>query len=149
MSTVRILLELKEARFGKREPISVEPGDLVKDAVDAMWFHNVRSVLVMAEGKLVGILTVWDCIGKLEREHRLAAWTLVREIMTPVPIETVTPATPLDEAVARFGKHRHLPVLDREGNVLDVISDMDLIYALQTHGWNIEDVARGAMMPRT
>ena len=147
ITLVRHLLELKERRVGKREVIWVAPDDLVITAQNKMWANQIRSVLVMeeGEGELKGILTLWDCLGKLELEHRLAVWTPVKEIMTLPPIETVVLQTTIEDAVARFERHRHLPVLE-EGKVIDVVSDMDLIYALQTHKWNLEDLERGAMM---
>jgi CBS domain-containing protein len=154
MATIRLLIELKKARVKKREVIWVSPDDMVSEARHKMVENNVRSVLVMSapgeellfEG-LAGILTAWDCVVSLEQGW-LGPSTYVREIMTPAPIEIVTPDTTLQEAVVRFEKHRHLPVVDG-GKIVDVISDMDLLYALQTFQWSLEDTARGAMMSPT
>jgi len=152
MATVRYLLELKEKRVGKREPIWVSPKDLVIDAQRKMLENQVGAILVKEGEDYVGILTERDCNQKLELEHRLAVWTLVEEIMTPSPLDSVVLETILEEVAARFegeGKHkRHLIVRDG-GKVVDVISQRDLVYALLARAWSLEDERRGVLMHQT
>ena len=53
----------------------------------------------------------------------------VGEVMTPNPI-TVTPATPLQDAISLLAEHRisGLPVVDDQKNLVGVISDTDLMW---------------------
>jgi len=55
---------------------------------------------------------------------------LVRDRMSRYPI-TVTAAVPIDEAlkVMRENKVRRLPVVDRDGRLVGIVSEMDLLYA--------------------
>lgn len=152
MSTVRTLLELKEKRVGKREPISVSSKDMVIDAQRKMRGNKVGSVLVKDGEACVGILTERDCNEKLELEHRLAVWTRAEEIMTPSPLDHVILNSTYEEVAARFegeGKHKRHLIVEDGGKIIDVISQRDLIYALLAHNWSLEDERHGAMMHRT
>ena len=152
MPTVRYLLELKERRFGKRDPIWVSAKDMVVDAQRKMEENDIGAVLVKDGEKYVGILTERDCNRKLELQHRLADWTPVEEIMTAGPLDCVVLESTFEETSARFeggDKHRrHLTVEDK-GQIIDVISQRDLIYALLAYGWHLEDERRGALMHPT
>lgn len=55
---------------------------------------------------------------------------LVRDRMSKHPI-TVTADVPIDEAlkVMRENKVRRLPVIDRDGRLVGIVSEMDLLYA--------------------
>ena len=52
---------------------------------------------------------------------------LVADVMTPDPV-TVTPATPLEEAIRRMvqGGFRRLPVVDDTGQLIGIVTDRDL-----------------------
>jgi CBS domain-containing protein len=107
----------------------VSPDITVYEAVRVMGVHNIGSVLVMQQNKLVGILTERDYARKVVLQGRTSAETLVKEIMTPYPgMITITAQTRLEECMAIMTdrKVRHLPILDGE-QVLGIISIGDVV----------------------
>ncbi len=122
MSTVKNALIQKKGAL-----IHVRPDDMVFEALRKMRDNRVRSVLVIDDGVLVGIITQGDCAIKVLLPGLDAKQTPVRQVMTGNPV-TVKPDDPLDGCIAMMAKRgfRHLPVLDA-GKVVGVISVGDVV----------------------
>ncbi|MBI2882725.1 MAG: CBS domain-containing protein [Candidatus Methylomirabilis oxyfera] len=109
-----------------RDPICVRPETVVRDATTAMNDARVGCVLVTEDNRLVGILTERDILKKLVGQLDLDG--PVGEIMTPDP-ETVG----IDDGIAyalnkmHIGGYRHIPVLDRQGRPVGVVSMRDVV----------------------
>ena len=88
---------------------------------------RVRSVLVIDDGKLVGIITQGDCAIKVLLPGLDAKQTPVGQVMTSNPA-TVKPDDRLEGCMALMAERgfRHLPVLDA-GKVVGVISIGDVV----------------------
>jgi signal-transduction protein with cAMP-binding, CBS, and nucleotidyltransferase domain len=86
-------------------------------------------VLVLGEGKLLGILSAKDYGSKVVPRGRSARDTLVRDIMTS-PVVTVTLEVTVFECMAIMTRlHiRHLPIFDK-GELVGVVSMGDLASA--------------------
>ncbi len=122
MPTVRSCLEQKPSRI-----VSVRSDDFVVDALQAMRDHRVRAVLVIDDGRLVGVITQGDCAIKVLLPGGDARTTRVRDVMTADPM-TVRPGDPLEACMGLMANRgfRHLPVLDG-GRVVGVISIGDVV----------------------
>ena len=122
MSTVKSALAQKSGAL-----IHVRSGDMVVEALRQMRENRVRSVLVIDDDVLVGIVTQGDCAIKVLLPGLDAKQTPVGQVMTPNPV-TVRPDDPLDGCMAMMAKRgiRHLPVLDA-GKVVGVISIGDVV----------------------
>lgn len=122
MSTVKSALAQKGGAL-----IHVRSGDMVIDALRQMRDNRVRSVLVIDDGVLVGIVTQGDCAIKVLLPGLDAKQTPVSQIMTRNPV-TVKPNDRLDGCMAMMAERgfRHLPVLDA-GKVVGVISIGDVV----------------------
>jgi len=122
MSTVRSALAQKKGAL-----IHVRSGDMVVQALLQMRDNQVRSVLVIDDGVLVGIVTQGDCAIKVLLPGLDAKQTPVGRVMTGNPV-TVKPDDPLEGCMAVMAKRRirHLPVLDA-GKVVGVISVGDVV----------------------
>jgi len=122
MSTVKSALAQKSGAL-----IHVRSGDMVVEALRQMREHRVRSVLVIDDGVLVGIVTQGDCAIKVLLPGLDAKQTPVSQVMTGNPV-TVKPDDPLQGCMAMMSKRgfRHLPVLDA-GKVVGVISVGDVV----------------------
>ena len=109
---------------------SVAPEASVHDALAIMAEKGVAAVLVLAEGKLVGIVSAKDYGSKIVLRGRSAKDTLIQEIMTS-PVVTVTPEATVLECMAIMTRRRirHLPVFDR-GELVGVVSMGDLASAV-------------------
>jgi CBS domain-containing protein len=122
MNTVKDTLAQKSGAL-----IHVRSGDMVVEALRQMRDNRVRSVLVIDDGILVGIVTQGDCAIKVLLPGLDAKQTRVSEVMTSNPM-TVKPNDQLEGCMAMMAARgfRHLPVLDA-GKVVGVISIGDVV----------------------
>ncbi len=104
------------------DPVTVDPEQRIGDALAIMERHHISGVPVVADGRLVGILTSRD----LRFERRLDK--SVREVMTKNVI-TASPSITLEAAKEILQKHRieKLPLVDDHNRLrgLITVKDMD------------------------
>jgi len=122
---MRPLLELL-----KRRPPgnwSLRPNDSVFDALKTLSDHNVGALMVLDDGKLVGVFSERDYTRKIALAGKSSKDTLVRDIMTAQVI-TVSPQVRTRDSLALMSQKniRHLPVVDGE-TVLGMISIRDIM----------------------
>src|SRR3954469_25238082 len=120
MNTIRDALAQKSGTL-----IHVRSSDMVVEALRQMRDNRVRSVLVIDDDVLVGIVTQGDCAIKVLLPGLDAKQTPVSQVMTGNPV-TVTD-DPLQGCMAMMAARgfRHLPVQDA-GKVMGVISIGDV-----------------------
>jgi CBS domain-containing protein len=109
---------------------SVAPDATVYDAIALMAERSVGAILVISEGRLVGIVSERDYARKVILQGRSSKNTRVLEIMT-VNLITVTPDNTVEECMRIMTHHRirHLPVIDR-GDLVGIASIGDLVNAV-------------------
>ncbi|MBU6199647.1 MAG: CBS domain-containing protein [Xanthomonadaceae bacterium] len=115
---------------------AIDPDKPVLDAIRLMADKYIGALLVMRDGKLVGIVSERDYARKVILKGRSSADTPVREIMS----ESVLSVAPGDSVnhcmkLVTDKRVRHLPVVDG-GRVIGVVSIGDLVKAV------IEDQAQ-------
>jgi CBS domain-containing protein len=122
MTTVKNALASKSGAI-----IHVGSGDLVAEALRQMRDNRVRSVLVIDNGVLVGIVTQGDCAIKVLLPGLDARLTPVGQVMTGNPV-TVALNDSLEECMVMMSARgfRHLPVLNSD-EVVGVISIGDVV----------------------
>jgi CBS domain-containing protein len=108
--------------------VKVGPEASVRDALETMAKHNVGAVLVMEDGRLLGIATERDYARKVALRGRASETTSVLDVMTG-RVFCATPYMTVDEAMSLASEHnvRHLPVMDMHKGVVGVISTRDLV----------------------
>jgi CBS domain-containing protein len=118
----------------QRKPIntifSVGPDDSVYHALELMSEKNIGAVLVMENGRMVGIFSERDYARKGILMGRASKDTLIHDVMTSKLI-TVGSTDKLEAAmIIMSDKHiRHLPVVD-EGELVGIISINDVVSAI-------------------
>ena len=120
--TIRAILNQKSG-----EVYSISPDATVFEAIEAMDSKNVGALLVMDQGRLVGIVSERDYTRKVMLRGKRSRETKVAEIMS-TNVFTTHPHEPVEQCLRLMTeKHiRHLPVLDGD-EVVGVISIGDMV----------------------
>jgi CBS domain-containing protein len=105
-------------------PATIEPGESAMRAVERMHDEGLDYLLVVADGRLVGIFTERDAILKLA-DKQLGAFD-VRDAMTMDPV-VLRPDDSLAVAIHKMaiGGFRHIPVVD-DGRPIGVVAARDV-----------------------
>jgi CBS domain-containing protein len=108
-----------------RSPLALAPDDPVAEAVRMMREHRIGCLLVVDDGRLLGILTERDLLLKLEHAGLERP---VRDLMTPDP-ETLSPEDPIAFALNKMsvGGFRHVPLVDDAGRPVGIVSVKDIV----------------------
>ena len=122
MGTVRNILQTKGNAV-----YTVSPGSSVYEALEELENNNLGSLVVVENGKLIGIFTERDYARKVILKGRSSRETCVRDIMSDRPI-FVCPDTSIEECMQLMSSKfiRHLPVLDND-QLVGVISIGDVV----------------------
>jgi CBS domain-containing protein len=107
-------------------PVTAGADETVARAAGRMREHEVGSVVVVEDGRPVGILTERDLV-RLSAEGARPASVTVGEWMTPDP-DVIGPDEPVTQAFRALGerRYRHFPVVE-DGTVVGVVSIRDLL----------------------
>ena len=109
---------------------TITPEETVAQAVETMADKDIGSLVVMENGKLVGLLSFREIIGVLAKNGGAVGGTLVRAAVDAHPV-ICAPQTELDE-VRRIMLDRHaryMPVMDAS-MLMGVISFYDVAKAV-------------------
>jgi CBS domain-containing protein len=125
--TVSSVLRRKE-----RKVLSISPDASVYDAIALMAENSIGALLVVADGRLVGILSERDYARKVVLQSRSSKDTRVVDIMTS-PVVTVNPNHTVEECMRLMTDRRirHLPVVDGAA-IVGIVSIGDLVRSMLT-----------------
>lgn len=117
--------------------VTVEPDMPVTDALETMRRRYINSVIVnkSESNPEYGILTTTDICDKIVAAERNPAEVLVREIMTS-PVRTVSTDMSIHECARIMKEMRihHLPVANKEGQIIALISATDFLVVAEAMG---------------
>lgn len=127
-----------------RDVISAAPEMGVLEAGNLMREHGIRRLPVVANGRVVGIVTHGDVReAKPSTSSTLSAWEMnyllarltIGEIMTADPL-TITPDATIGETAFIMFKNKisGLPVVDANQKLVGMITESD-IFRMVVHAW--------------
>lgn len=136
MGNVRNILQTKGSAV-----YTVSPESSVYEALEELENNNLGSLVVVENGKLIGIFTERDYARKIILKGRSSRDTHVKDIMTERPL-FVSPDTSIDACMQLMSSKfiRHLPVLDND-QLIGVISIGDVVkYIINEKDFIIENL---------
>ena len=126
MHSIRDILSEKGAKV-----LSIDPSVTVFDALQQMADHGIGALLVLQNGKPVGLFSERDYARKLALRGLRSRETPVSAVMSS-PVITISPDASVQEGMQIMTQLfvRHLPVVDGAGNLLGMVSIGDLVKAV-------------------
>jgi CBS domain-containing protein len=114
-------------------PVSVVSGTLLREGLRAMREAGGAALLILKDGKTIGIFTERDVLNKLFPGSVDVSQPIDR-FMTPDPAGLTLDAT-LGEAVRLMTEHgyRNVPLRDRDGNSAGLLSARDVVQYVAEH----------------
>jgi CBS domain-containing protein len=121
------------SRLNPTLPRQIEADRPVSEAIDLLRREQIGCLLIVRDGKLVGIFTERDLLTRVLAVGKPLT-VAVEEVMTPDPV-TVQPKDPIRVAVKRMqsGGYRHLPVVDEESRPVGTLSVKRVVHYLVEH----------------
>jgi len=138
MHTVAQILQTKADQAIYR----MAPGVSAHEAVKLMVDKNIGALVVVDDGRVVGLVSVRDVVRTLVLAARSPPDTVLADIMVS-PVMYVRPEQTSDQCMTLMTLHRlrHLPVLDARGQLIGLVSIGDLVKAtIADHKFIIEQL---------
>jgi len=100
--------------------VSAGPNDSVDEAARLLTFHDISGLPVCSDGKVVGVVSEADLIGK--------SGDTVGAVMTS-PAVTVSATTRLEQVAEQLTQQRirRVPVVDQQGQLVGIVSRRDVL----------------------
>ena len=120
------MIPLKAENVMTAEVAVMNENESVKKAAEVMAQEDVSAIIVMVEGKAIGIVTERDILKRIVAEDKNARNTKLKEIMSS-PLVTIEPNTDLEEAARLMfeKKMKNLPVV-HENRLIGLINLQDI-----------------------
>jgi len=109
---------------------TVENNTPVQQVVEIMNKYDKDAIFVIQSGKPTGIITVKDLLIRAVEAGTPLKAIIARMVYTN-PLVVIEETATVEEA-AKLMKHwniKHLPVVDKQGALLGLVNDRDIVYA--------------------
>lgn len=112
---------------------SVRPETSVFEALEVMADRNIGALVILDDGKLIGIISERDYARGLALKGKRSRETPVQEVMTRV-VATVSPSHSMKDCmeVMTVERVRHLPVMD-SGELVGLVSIGDVVKSIMSY----------------
>ena len=113
------------------EVVTVEPGITVHGAMQVLVEHNIGSVIVTRDSRIVGILTERDVLRLAAADAGSLSTTLVGDVMTTdLVVGVAEDQVDYAAGIMTANRIRHLPIVDGE-RLSGVVSIGDVVNAMK------------------
>jgi CBS domain-containing protein len=125
--------------------VFVDPDILVTDVLETMRRRYISSVIVNPSDRFpqYGILTSTDICDKIIAQGHNPGEVKVQDVMTH-PVTTISPDVPIVDCakIMRENRFHHLPVVDKDGSIVGMISATDFLVVAEAMGRSGERALR-------
>lgn len=127
-----IVMKIKDVMT--QSVVTVTPADSVEEAARCMREHDIGSVPVCDNDRVLGMITDRDIVLRVISEGKNAKDTRVREVMTSNPV-TGSPEMNIEDAARIMGERqiRRLPI-EENNSIVGVVSLGDFAVEPSIHG---------------
>jgi CBS domain-containing protein len=115
----------------------------VKEVIALMNKYDKDAILVEQSGKPTGIITVKDVLVRAV-EHGVPLSTIIARMVYTNPLVTIDETATVEEA-AKLMEHwriKHLPIIDKNGCLVGMVNDRDIIYSVPSLMSTMEEFCR-------
>lgn len=97
----------------RQNPVMLPPTATVQEAARCMRDRRIGAILVVEDGRLVGLFTGRDAVTRMVAEALDASATTLGQVMTNAP-DTLTPKQMAIDALRMMqdGGYRHMPIVE-------------------------------------
>ena len=112
------------------DPLTAQVGMSVEDALKILINNKITGMPVIdSKGKMVGVISEYDILAQIASADSLDQSHFQKPIEFSKITDSVSDVTTLNEIISRFleTKFRRLPVVDRSGKLVGIITRRDLM----------------------
>ncbi|MBS1962860.1 MAG: CBS domain-containing protein [Bdellovibrionales bacterium] len=102
----------------------------IEEALKVLINHRITGLPVVdKKGKMKGVISEYDILSQISGSKKKNARIFQDKISYSKKIDAINEDTPLSKIVSEFidTKYRRLPVIDRKGNLVGIITRRDLM----------------------
>ncbi len=134
--------------LGSRDPATVAPTATVVEIARQMADRNVGSVVVVLDGRPVGIVTDRDLVLRVVRHGIDPARTRAREVMSRDLVTALDDIGPAQAAsLMKSRRIRRLPIVDAHGDLEGIVTLDDIVRHYGRASGNVADLVASLPAP--
>ena len=128
MTSIKSGLKVKDVM--KTNVVVVNADAPVVEAAKLMAKHSIGSIVVIENNEVVGIITERDIVRKIVAQEK-NSYIKIKEVMSH-PIIVTSPEISIESAANIMKKNniRRLPVIDKKGYIVGIITENDILKIL-------------------
>lgn len=126
-STIR-LRKADIVKLAKSPMVKVDPSASVQEVTERMAGAGTEAAIVVSAGRVIGIFTAKDLVMRVVAPRLSLSETAVADVMSS-PVKAIVQNSPPEESegMLTYDHMVYLPVLDREGRPISVVSALNLL----------------------
>ena len=124
---------------------TVNNNTTVQEVIATMNKYDKDAILVIQSGKPTGIITVKDVLIRAVEHGSCAPLnTIIARMIYTNPLVTIEEDKTVEEAanLMKEWKIKHLPIVDKNGTLIGMLNDRDIIYSVPALMSTMEEFCR-------
>ncbi|GFZ83295.1 hypothetical protein RLOatenuis_3320 [Rickettsiales bacterium] len=123
-----LIKDIPEYKDKKNNMLIIEESLSIYDAVEKMVERNFGAAIVAKNKKVIGMFTERDILKKVVAKRKDIESLKVSDVMTR-EVKVAREEDAIADLMRRMtqGRFRHLPIVDKEGNIINMLSQGDLV----------------------